>query len=73
MKNIFKILPLIFSLLTAPVYSQEVVPGVGFGTQNAWDNPMQNMGENQIYFFFAEISDKERNNLCCQFLIRKIL
>lgn len=55
MKNIFKILPLIFSLLTAPVYSQEVVPGVGFGTQNAWDNPMQNMGENQTKPGFQKI------------------
>lgn len=30
-----------------PLLAQELVPGVGFGTQSAWENPMQNMGENQ--------------------------
>ncbi len=55
MKNIFKILSLIMMLLTAPAYSQEIIPGVGFGTQNAWDNPMQNMGENQTKPGFQRI------------------
>ena len=56
MKKIFKILPLILVLLTTPVYSQEApIPGVGFGTQNAWDNPMQNMGENQTKPGFQKI------------------
>ena len=57
MKNIFKILSLIMMLLTAPAYSQsqDIIPGVGFGTQNAWDNPMQNMGENQTKPGFQRI------------------
>lgn len=55
MKNIFKILPLIMAILTTPVYSQEIIPGIGFGTQNAWDNPMQNMGENQTKPGFQRI------------------
>lgn len=55
MKNIFKILSLIMMLLTTPAYSQEIIPGVGFGTQNAWDNPMQNMGENQTKPGFQRI------------------
>ena len=45
-----KILTTFILLLTAfiePAFSQEVPTAAGFGTQSAWDNPMQNMGENQ--------------------------
>jgi ComB9 competence protein len=36
------------TLLSGAARAQEgIIPGVGFGTQSAWENPMQNMGENQ--------------------------
>lgn len=49
MKNIFKICALLLVIFSSNAYSQnmDIIPGIGFGTQNAWDNPQQNMGENQ--------------------------
>ncbi len=34
-------------LFIKPIFAQEIPTAAGFGTQTAWDNPMQNMGENQ--------------------------
>ena len=46
MKKILNISILLLSLFIKPAFAQEVT-AAGFGTQTAWDNPMQNMGENQ--------------------------
>ena len=48
MKNILRLTILLLSFLIKPtfVFAQEYT-AAGFGTQTAWDNPMQNMGENQ--------------------------
>ena len=34
-------------LFASYAYAQDGTPGVGFGTQAAWDNPMQNIGDGQ--------------------------
>ncbi|MDR1009008.1 MAG: TrbG/VirB9 family P-type conjugative transfer protein [Rickettsiales bacterium] len=47
MKHFFKVL-CIAAIFAFPLRAQEgPVPGAGFGTQAAWENPVQNMGENQ--------------------------
>ncbi|MCL2438992.1 MAG: TrbG/VirB9 family P-type conjugative transfer protein [Alphaproteobacteria bacterium] len=38
------------------VSAQEMVPGAGFGTQTAWDHPLQNMGENQTKPGFERVN-----------------
>ena len=57
MKYILRIVFIILALLSNKIYAQDtgIIPGVGFGTQNAWDNPMQNMGENQTKPGFQQI------------------
>ncbi len=47
MKKILTTFILLFSMFVQPAFSQEGPTAAGFGTQSAWDNPMQNMGENQ--------------------------
>lgn len=47
MKKILTITTLLFGIFTSPAFAQQEVTSAGFGTQTAWDNPMQNMGENQ--------------------------
>ena len=47
MKKILVIFILLFNIFVQPAFSQEAPTAAGFGTQTAWDNPMQNMGENQ--------------------------
>ena len=48
MKKILATFILLFNIFVQPAFSQEGAPtAAGFGTQTAWDNPMQNMGENQ--------------------------
>ena len=47
MKKILTTFILLFSIFVQPAFSQEAPTAAGFGTQSAWDNPMQNMGENQ--------------------------
>ncbi len=46
MKIFFTLGILLFSFFNTPVLAQAIT-AAGFGTQTAWDNPMQNMGENQ--------------------------
>ncbi len=46
MKKFLTFSILLLSLFIRPVSAQEIT-AAGFGTQTAWDNPMQNMGENQ--------------------------
>ncbi|MDR3126152.1 MAG: TrbG/VirB9 family P-type conjugative transfer protein [Rickettsiales bacterium] len=39
---------MVIALLSLGVFAQDVPnPGVGFGTQSAWDNPLQNIGDGQ--------------------------
>lgn len=47
MKKILTTFILLLTAFIGPAFSQEVPTAAGFGTQSAWDNPMQNMGENQ--------------------------
>jgi len=46
----------IIALVLFPLMAAAQVPGSGFGVQNAWDNPMQNIGDDQSKPGFQKVN-----------------